>query len=183
MLSLLIFLSLPASGETPFLPEKLSLPSQLGKRTQEQIQSVFSSLEKTHHSQPEALWWLSFQKALIFEKKDEAVFCGEMKALSKEKTFPLHQLALIYSYSLCPFPTPLRFSPEDFAPWFRLKLARTFYKRGKKIQNRKHILDAAAYLGKHEEAKETRVSYLKHAVFSGQGGPGPPLELSPERAL
>ena len=164
MLSLLIVLSFPSSGETPFLPEQLSLPSQLDRRTPDQIQSVFSSLEKTHHSHPEALWWLSFKKARIFEKKDEAVFCGEMKALSGEKTFPLHRLALIYSYSLCPFPTPLHFSPEDFAPWFRLKLARTFYKRGKKFQNRKQILDAAAYLGKHEEARETRVSYLKHAV-------------------
>ena len=126
---------------------------------------MFSSLEKTYPSQPKALWWLKFKKALIFKEKDETIFCKEMTDLSQEESFPLHPLALIYSYSLCPLPSPPRFSPEDFAPWFRLKLARAFYKRGKKFQNRKHILDAAEYLGKHEEAEETRVSFLKHAVF------------------
>ncbi|MCY4513288.1 MAG: hypothetical protein OXB86_06335 [Bdellovibrionales bacterium] len=166
MLSLLIFLSIPSAfaEESPLLPSELSLPSQIEKRTKEQIQSVFSSLENTHQSHQNALWWLKFKKALVFEEKDETIFCQEMKDLSQEKAFPLHQLALISSYSLCPFSSPLRFSPEDFAPWFRLRLARTFYKRGKKFQNRKHILDAAEYLGKHEDAKETRVSYLKHAV-------------------
>jgi len=164
-LFLLIFLPLSVAGSPAFLPEELFLPSQIEKRTTEQIQSVFSSLEKTYHSQPKALWWLKFKKALIFEEKEEAIFCKEMTDLSREKAFPLHQLALIYTYSLCPLPSPPRFSPEDFAPWFRVKLARAFYKRGKKFQNRKHTLDAAEYLGKHEEAEETRVSYLKHAVF------------------
>ena len=166
MFFLLIFLSSAASaGEVSFLPEKLSLPPQLGTRTKEQVQSVFSSLERTHHSNPKALWWLKIQKARLLKQKDEAIFCREMGELSQEKDFPLRQLSLIYFYSLCSFSAPLRFSPEDFPPWFRLKLARTFYKRGKKFQNKKHVLNAAEYLGKNEESKEARVSYLKHAVF------------------
>lgn len=167
MIAFLIFLSLPfiSAEATPLLPSELSLPSQIGKRTKEQIQSVFSSLENTYQSHQNALWWLKFQKALVFKEKEEAIFCKEMRDLSQEKDFPLHPLALISSYSLCPFPSPLRFSPKDFSPWLRLRLARTFYKRGKKLQNHKHTLDAAEYLGKHEEAKETRVSYLKHATW------------------
>ena len=149
----------------PFLPEGLTLPSQIGKRTKGQILTVFSSLESAHRSHEKALYWLKFQKARLMEKKNPKVFCLEMESLSQTEGFPLHDLARIYFYSQCPLTPSPQLLPEEFPPYLRLNLARAFYKRGKKFGDKNLILSSAEYLGKQEEGRELRISYLKHAVF------------------
>ena len=153
-----------SEGPAPLPPENLFLPTKLGSRTAEQIQSVFSSLEKTHSSSLPALWQLKFQKARLLEKKAPEIFCREMTELSEDKDFPLRRLALIYAYSLCPSPAPKGFFPQEFPPYLRLALVRSLYKRAKKFQNKKQLLDAAEYLGEREDGKQARISYLRHAV-------------------
>ena len=154
----------PSEGQALNPPENLVLPSQLGSRTAEQIQSVFSSLEKTHSSDKAGLWLLKFQKARLLKEKAPEISCREMTALAEDKDFPLHRLALIYTYPVCPAPIPTGFFPERFPPYLRLALTRSLYKRAKKFQNQKLLLDTAEYLGTREDGKPAKISYLRHAV-------------------
>ena len=87
-----------------------------------------------------------------------------MKELAETKQFPLYQLALIHSYEFCPYPDSLKFQPQSFPPWLQIRAAEAFYKRKKKFKNLQHTFESAKYLGKHNPYKESRVSYLKHAL-------------------
>ena len=149
----------------PFLiPDEIDIPKNIEKKSAVIIKSVFSSLEKQHQIKPANIWSLKYRQALLLKTKDTKSFCKIMKELSQVSNFPLKDLALIESYSLCPFEETLFFNPSLVASWLDLELAQAFYKRRKLFDNPEETLKATFYLGKQHPYKELRTSYLKHAL-------------------
>ena len=148
----------------PLIPDDISLPARLKNSSATQIKAVFSSLEKQHGNKTANLWFLKYRKALLLKKKDEELSCKILKELSETVVFPLKDLALIESYGFCSYPEGLKFDPDQFPKWLRLKLAKTFYERRKVFENPKQTLQATAYLAQNSAYKELRISYLKHAL-------------------
>ena len=161
---LFFFISAFSVYALPVVPDEIIIPANIESRTAEQIKTVFSSLEKQNQNKTANIWSLKYQKALLLQKKDTKTFCEIMQELSEAPAFPLKQLALIKSYELCPFESPLLFDPESFPKWLRLKLAEAFYKRRKTFDQPAQILKATIYLAENSLYKELRISYLKHAL-------------------
>ncbi len=165
-MSLIILLFLNSSSFGLSLKSKdIVLPKQIAKQSSQKIHSIFEELKKIHSDSTPTLWKLKFQKALLLKKKDLKTFCKNMTELSKIESFPLHQLALIYSYEVCPYPqTSLVFDHSSFPEWLKIRLAESFYKRGKKFKNSDYIFESAKYLGEYAPFKDLRIFYLKHAL-------------------
>ena len=161
---LLLFLSFQTGAEVPMIPDEIKIPKNIEKKTAVQIKAIFSSLEKQHNTKTANIWSLRYRKALLLEKKETEVFCGIMKELSQVSVFPLKDLALIKSYTQCPFESPISFDPSSVPSWLSLDLAKAFYKRRKLFDDPIETLKAAFYLGKNNPYKELRKSYLKHAL-------------------
>ena len=156
--------SLLTSYALPTIPDEIKVPVDIGKRTPDQIKSVFSSLEKQHKNKTANLWKLKYQQALLLKDKDTEAFCKSMRELSSISVFPLWQLALIESYSACPFETAPQFDPETMPDWLKLRLAEAFYKRRKFFDQPNQTLKATIYLAENSFYKELRISYLQHAL-------------------
>ena len=146
------------------IPDEIDIPKNIEKKSAVIINSIFLSLEKQHQMKPSNVWSLKYRQALLLKTKDTKSFCKIMKELSQISNFPLKDLALIESYSLCPFEEPLFFNPSLVASWLDLELAKAFYKRRKFFDNPEETLKASFYLGKNHPYKELRTSYLKHAL-------------------
>ncbi len=161
-----LLLSLSFSSFSLSLKSKdITLPKQIEKSSAKKIHTLFNGLEKTHSDSTPTLWRLKFQKALLLKKKEPKTFCKNMQELSTIKSFPLYQLALIYSYEICPYSkTSLTFEDSAFPEWLKLRWAEAFYKRGIFFKNKDHIIQSAKYLGQHALYKDLRISYLKHAL-------------------
>ena len=157
-----VFFSFSASSKS-FFPKDLHIPSQLKQKSLNEIQIDFFKFRKKYKGQPEVLLWLKFKRALLVKDKEEKIFCYEMKKLAENDKFPLKDLALIYAYSACFFAEEPSFSPDEFPKWLRLKYAYSFYLRGKKLGDKKYLMDASYYLGKNQEDKDVKISYLKVA--------------------
>ena len=163
-LSIFWFFLLFNSYAIPVIPDKIEIPAQLKNRTPDQIQAVFSSMEKQHNQKTANLWKLKYYKALFLKEKNTKSFCEIMKELSATPAFPLKELALIQSYELCSYSEKLYFKPEQFPKWLRLRLAKAFYKRRKIFKDSENSLKAAIYLAQNSLFKDLRISYLKHAL-------------------
>ena len=148
----------------PVIPDKIETPKDIESKTPKQIKSLFSSLRAKHNNKTANLWKLKYQEALLLKTKDSESFCKNMRDLSLAPAFPLKQLALIESYSLCPFEKAPQFEPESQPDWLKLKLAEAFYKRRKNFEQAEQTLKALIYLAENSPYKELRVSYLKHAL-------------------
>ena len=165
-INLLAFFAFVAlnSYSIPIIPDEIEIPENIEKRSAEQIEAVFSSLETQYKSKTANLWMLRYQQALLLKQKDTPFFCESMKELSFVPAFPLSQLALIESYELCSFDTPPSFDPESVPSWLRLRLAKSFYKRRKSFNQPEQTLKATFYLAENSLYKELRISYLKHVL-------------------
>ncbi|MGI9548566.1 MAG: transglycosylase SLT domain-containing protein [Bdellovibrionales bacterium] len=165
MFLLLFIFSFPGMGLS-LKPNDLVLPEKVESFSKEKLESTFKQLEEAHSESTPTLWRLKFQKSLLLKKQDPAAFCEGMGELAKTPSFPLHQLSLIYFYESCldiSDPSPV-FDPEAFPEWLRIRLAKSFYQRGKKFNNKDYILLSSQYLGEHAPYKDLRISYLKHAL-------------------
>ena len=162
-LNLVIFSSLSLYA-IPIVPDEMKIPVQIKNRSSDQIKAIFSSLEKQYKQKTANLWKLKYHKAVLLKEKDKDLFCKIMKELGESPMFPLKDLALIQSYELCSFPFNLRFDPESFPKWLRLRLAEAFYKRRKVFNNPEQTLRAIIYLAQNSPYKGLRISYLKHAL-------------------
>ena len=141
------------------------LSKNIKNQSARKIHETFEKLEKTHSNSTPTLWRLKFQKSLFLKKKEQKTFCKNMKELSKIESFPLHQLALIQSYEVCPYlKTTLVFNVNAFPEWLRIRLSEAFYERGKTFKNSDYIFQSAKYLGQGASHKDLRIFYLKHAI-------------------
>lgn len=146
------------------IPDQMEIPDKINQRSPEQIQAIFTSLEKQYNQKTANLWKLKYQKALLLKKKDKDSFCQIMKELGESPSFPLKDLAKIQSYEICPYEKGLVFSPHSFPEWLRLRLALAFYKRRNIFNEPEQTLKVTTYLAKKSSYKELRLSYLKHAL-------------------
>ena len=160
----LIFLCFKSYSLVFLIPDQIDVPDKIEKKTAGQIKAILSSLEKKHKNKTANIWSLRYRKALLLEEKDTEAFCGIMKELSQVPAFPLKSLALVKSYSLCPFESDIEFDISSVPDWLRLELAKAFYKRRKFFDNPKQTLKAVLYLGENSPYKELRVSFLKQAL-------------------
>ena len=160
----------PAPKESAALPEHVPLPwdpwdARAKKPGVKKIRAAFSSLKKKHAASPATVWSLTYQEALLLKQKDAGAFCESMRLLSAEDRFPLHQLALISSYEICPYPGGLKLEPDLFPVWLQLRAAEALYKRKAKFNSPRLTFEAARHLGMRSPYKDLRISYLKHALF------------------
>ena len=145
-------------------PDPIDIPEKIEEKTAGQIKAIFSSLENKYKNKTANIWSLRYRKALLLEEKDTEAFCGIMKELSQVPAFPLKFLALVKSYSLCPFESDFEFDALSVPAWLRLELAKAFYKRRKFFDDPKQTLKAVLYLGENSSYKELRVFFLKQAL-------------------
>ena len=147
------------------LPENVPLPKGAKKMSAKNLRAAFSSLKKKHSANPATVWSLAYQEALLLREKDTKAFCESMKWLSVMERFPLHQLALIKTYEVCPYQGRLKFDPFLFPIWLQLRAAKAFYKRKDRFISPRLTFEAARYLGFKSPYKDLKISYLKHALF------------------
>ncbi len=166
-------LSPPAQAGILPPPELVSLPKGIKKMSAGEIRAVFAPLKKQHAASPSTIWSLTYREALLLKKKDSKAFCEGMKLLASMERFPLHQLALIQSFEICPYSEGLKLEPSDFPPWLQVRAAEAFYKRKARFRSPMQTFEAAKFLGLQSPYKEIRASYLKHALFiAGREGYG-----------
>ena len=145
-------------------PQGILLPPSLETRSSLQIKSIVSSLQNTYQNEKGVVWWLKMQQAFLLKEKEESFFCKNMKELSEDLNFPLHQLTLIYFYENCPLPEIPPFDLSVFPEWLHAKASKSFYTRYTKFKNKKQLLEATLTLIKQTGGRELKISYIKQAI-------------------
>lgn len=64
-------------------------------------------------------WWKTYTLATLKKEKAPQESCEGFKTLSTEQDFPLHDLALLRAYEVCPQRESLTELPASMAPWYR----------------------------------------------------------------
>ena len=153
----LFFQNSLAVSPPPLLLE--DIPSIPGSRSVKQLKKSFDKLKFTHKENRNILWWLQFKEGEMIPDQ----FCENMEVLSKEEDFPLHFLAGIYFYEKCSLTEDIVFNINHFPDWLKPLAALSSYRRGKELNNKKEILNAALSLSYLSSYEELQVSYQQHA--------------------
>lgn len=159
-----MFFAVSLSSACLLPPEGISLPSKIASFNTLQIPLAFKKLKKQYAEDKSAFWWLLFKEAEVLKKTAPLIFCKNMKTLSEELKFPLRHLAGIYFYEDCALSESLAFHIQDFPDWLKPLAALSAYRRGKKSDNSKEVLNSALYLSEHSRYGELKVSYQRQAL-------------------
>lgn len=91
-------------------------------------------------------WWKNYTLSLQKKETKPAEACAGFKGLSLEHSFPLHDLALLRAYEVCPNTEKLNELPGSVAPWYRDVFADIKLKEALETSDLKD--DLAAYVEK-----------------------------------
>ncbi len=78
----------------------LSLPDDIEGLDKESIQNYLQKFSEKNED-ISSQWWVNYQRARLWEDKDNEKACLAFKELSEKKDFPLHKLASIKKKSVC----------------------------------------------------------------------------------
>ncbi len=63
---------------------------------------LFLNKLATEHPEPSTVWWADYRRAELWTKKDPKIACENYASLAQVPAFPLHHLALLRAYLVCP---------------------------------------------------------------------------------
>lgn len=146
------------------------LPSFLSKWKN----STTKELEKLSVASNEnnILWWktytLSLAKKTSTSTSTLAEACTGFKTLSEVSEFPLHDLALLRAYEVCPHTNKLSPLPQTVNPWYRDLSADIKMKTALETPDLKDDLEALQEKAQLESNKKNKEDYLSKALLLAQ---------------
>ena len=142
----------------------IQLPDGLSKMSPKASLQAFENLEQKYQKNSANFFWVKFKKAKFYEKTQPEIFCKEMGLLSKNKSFILWQLSLIYLHAQCELPEEVQFNLSLYPDWLAYRAAEAFAERGQKFKDSNLLTSSYDYLAKKSLYKKTRVEYLEKAI-------------------
>ncbi len=107
-------------------------------------------------------WWKTYTLSLQKKESKPAEACAGFKGLSLDHSFPLHDLALLRAYEVCPNTEKLNELPGSVAPWYRDVFADIKLKEALETSDLKDDLAAYVEKAKLESNKKNKEDlYIK----------------------
>lgn len=113
-------------------------------------------------------WWKTYTLSLSKKTSAPAEACTGFKTLSETAEFPLHDLALLRAYEVCPATEKLNTLPQAVTPWYRDLYADIKLKEALETADLKDDLDAYVEKGKLESNKKNKEDYLLKSLALAQ---------------
>lgn len=87
------------------------------------------------------LWWKTYNLAAKQKETDKAASCKEFQKLVGFPEFPLHDLALLRAYEVCPATEKLPALPTSVPPWYRSLLVEIKHQEAKETEDPQDDMD------------------------------------------
>ncbi|NUN04823.1 MAG: transglycosylase SLT domain-containing protein [Bdellovibrio sp.] len=113
-------------------------------------------------------WWKTYTLSLVKKDSEPLASCNGFKALSLESEFPLHDLALLRAYEVCPNREKLATLPGNVAPWYRELFADIKLKEAKDSESLQDDLAAYIEKAKLESNKKNKEDLYLKALLVAQ---------------
>ncbi|MDG0817775.1 lytic transglycosylase domain-containing protein [Bdellovibrio svalbardensis] len=113
-------------------------------------------------------WWKTYTLSLVKKTSTPAESCTGFKTLSEIQEFPLHDLALLRAYEVCPNNEKLNPLPQAVTPWYRNLYADIKLKESLETPDLKDDLDAYLEKAKLESNKKNKEDYLLKSLLLAQ---------------
>lgn len=129
-----------------------------------------SELEKLSVGSNEAniRWWKTYTLSLSQKSTAPAKACAGFKELSEAGEFPLHDLALLRAYEVCPAAEKLAPLPQLVNPWYRDLNADILMKEAAETPDLRDDMTALLEKAKLESNKKNKEDFLLKALQIAQ---------------
>ena len=94
------------SEPEPPTVEGLVLNSEISSDNDFDSVDLFLKRLATDHPEPSTVWWADYRRAELWTKKNPSIACENYAELAQVPAFPLHQLAFLRAYLICPKNNP-----------------------------------------------------------------------------
>lgn len=113
-------------------------------------------------------WWKTYTVALAKKEKAPTESCEGFKNLSTEHDFPLHDLALLRAYEVCPEKEKLAQLPGSVAPWYRDLYVDIKLKEALETEDLRDDLSAYIEKARQESNKKNKEELYLKALLTAQ---------------
>ncbi|MBV2167158.1 MAG: transglycosylase SLT domain-containing protein [Bdellovibrio sp.] len=113
-------------------------------------------------------WWKTYTLSILTKQKNPQGACEGFKALSAEQDFPLHDLALLRAYEVCPEKESLIELPGQVAPWYRDLYVDIKLKEALSSEDLKDDLSAYLEKARLESNKKNKEDLFQKALQTAQ---------------
>lgn len=110
------------------------------------------------------LWWKSYNLAAKQKETDKTASCKEFRTLAGFAEFPLHDLALLRAYEVCPPSEELPQLPTSVAPWYRELLVEIKHQEAKETEDLKDDVDVLVEKARMSSNRKTKEELYLQAL-------------------